>query len=100
MRYSLMLPCYVDEGSPDPLRATFEVAGLADELGYHAGYVGHHSFTPETRDPSAPFTWLSAVAARTERLRLGTAIWIAGLHHPVSTYEQVTTLDQVSGGRA
>ncbi|MGE3621696.1 MAG: LLM class flavin-dependent oxidoreductase, partial [Acidimicrobiia bacterium] len=52
------------------------------------------------RDPSAPFTWLSAVAARTERLRLGTAIWIAGLHHPVSTYEQVTPLDQVSGGRA
>jgi len=98
--FSLTLPRYIDPGSPDPYRRTYDFARFAEELGYYGGFVGHHSFTPETRDPSAPFVLLSAIAARTERLRLGTGIYLAALHHPVAVCEQVSMLDQISGGRA
>ena len=64
------------------------------------GTFGHHAFTPEIGDPSAPFVLLAAVAARTEHLRLGSGIYLAALHHPVTVAEQAATLDQISGGRA
>lgn len=100
MRFSLMLPTFLDAASRSPYRRTFEFAQLADRLGYHMGTFGHHSFTPEIGDPAAPFALLSAVAARTERLRLGTGIYLAPLHHPITIAEQAATLDQISGGRA
>jgi probable F420-dependent oxidoreductase len=99
LRFSLPLPRYQDPGERDPYRRTYEFARYVEELGYDAGFMGHHSFTPETQDPSAPFVLMAAVAARTERLRLGTGIFLAGLHHPVAICEQVSTLDQISNGR-
>src|SRR5262245_33625638 len=96
--FSLTLPRYLQRGATDPYRRTYDFARTVEDLGYHGGFVGHHSFTPETKDPSAPFVLLSAIAARTERLRLGTGIFIAGLHHPVALCEQVSTLDQISNG--
>ncbi len=95
-----MLPTFVDPGASSPYQRTFEFAQRVDELGYYMGTFGHHSFTPELGDPSAPFALLSAVAAVTQRLRLGTGVYLAPLHHPLSVAEQVATLDQISGGRA
>jgi probable F420-dependent oxidoreductase len=100
MRFSTSIPRFYDHGDRVPLRRTYEYANMLEECGFHCGYVGHHSFTPETGDPSAPFAFLSAVAARTETLRLGTGIYLGALHHPVDICEQVSTLDQISGGRA
>lgn len=100
IRFDLTLPRYVDLGERDPYRRTYEFARDVEQWGYAGGFVGHHSFTPETRDPSAPFVLLSAIAARTERIRLGSGILLAALHHPVSVCEQVSTLDQISNGRA
>jgi probable F420-dependent oxidoreductase len=95
-----MLPTLVDPGEARPYRAMFEFAELLDRLGYHMATVAHHSFTPAEADPSAPFVVLGAIASRTERLRLGTGIYLAALHHPATVAEQAATLDQVSGGRA
>lgn len=100
MEFSLTLPRYQDPHDRVPYRETYEFARHVEELRYAGGFVGHHSFTPETKDPSAPFVLLSAIAAHTERLRLGTGIYLAALHHPVNICEQVSTLDQVSNGRA
>jgi alkanesulfonate monooxygenase SsuD/methylene tetrahydromethanopterin reductase-like flavin-dependent oxidoreductase (luciferase family) len=100
MEFSLTLPRYQDPHDRVPFRETYEFARQVEELGYAGGFVGHHSFTPETKDPSAPFVLLSAIAAHTERLQLGTGIYLAALHHPVNICEQVSTLDQVSNGRA
>lgn len=100
IRFSLMLPSLIDEGARKPYEPTFRFAEKVDRLGYHMATLAHHSFTPETGDPSATFTVLGGIASRTENLRLGTGIYLAGLHHPVTVAEQAATLDQISGGRA
>ena len=100
MKFSLMLPTFIDPGDPNPYRGTFEFAERVDQLGFHMGTFAHHSFTPDEIDPSAPFVLLGAVASRTEKLRLGSGIYLAALHHPVTVAEQAATLDQISGGRA
>ncbi|MCC6382281.1 MAG: LLM class flavin-dependent oxidoreductase [Dehalococcoidia bacterium] len=99
VRFSLTLPQIVDHTSSTPYAATFAFARHADVLGFSTGYLGHHSFTPETNDASAPFVVLGAIAAQTEQLRLGTSVYLAPLHHPVTVAEQVQQLDQLSGGR-
>ena len=91
IEFSLTLPRYQDLGERDPYRRTYEFAHHVESIGYAGGFVGHHSFTPETKDPSAPFVLLSAIAARTERLRLGTGVFLGALHHPVNICEQVST---------
>jgi probable F420-dependent oxidoreductase len=98
--FSLTMPRYEEPGARDPFRRTYEFAHHLESVGWSCGFVGHHSFTPETRDPSSPFVLLGAIAARTEQLRLGTGIFIGALHHPITVAEQVATLDQISGGRA
>lgn len=71
---------------------------LLDELGFDIGMIGHHRFV--SGNPSAPFTLLAAVAARTEKIMLGTGVLVLPAYHPLDIAEQVATLDQVSNGRA
>jgi len=99
LRFNLTLPRFIDEGTRVPYRRTYEFAQHVEALGFHGGFVGHHSFTPETKDPAAPFVLLTAIAAQTDRLRLGTGVYLGALHHPIASHEQASTLDQISGGR-
>jgi alkanesulfonate monooxygenase SsuD/methylene tetrahydromethanopterin reductase-like flavin-dependent oxidoreductase (luciferase family) len=48
---------------------------------------------------SAPLTVASAVAARTHRIKIGTAVQILPLGHPLRLAEETATIDQISGGR-
>ncbi len=48
---------------------------------------------------SAPLIWAGAIAARTEHLRIGVAVNVLPLNHPVRMAEEVATVDQVSKGR-
>ena len=67
-----------------------------DALGFEALYVvDHPSF-----DAPDPWTCLGWVAARTERLRLGTHVTGMPFHHPFRLAKQVATVDRLSGGRA
>ena len=73
-------------------------AVLAEELGFDCVWVSEHHFSPDCWNPS-PFTFLAAVAAGTERVRLGTYVLLLPLHNPLRVAEDVAVLDNISGGR-
>lgn len=97
MRFSLSLPLLKDLDAADPFRETFELARIAEESGFHTATIGHHHFM--AGNLADPLTFLAAVAARTETLRVGTGIFQLPAHNPVRVAEQVATIDQLSGGR-
>jgi probable F420-dependent oxidoreductase len=59
----------------------------------------HPPVPPETPVFDAP-AYLSFIAAKTERIRLGTHVYLLGIRHPFASARAFATLDQVSGGRA
>ena len=90
------------DGEPLPyaqvIRNVVEQAVLADEAGVDAFGLGEHH-----RDDfavSAPEIVLAAIASRTRRIRLGTAVTVLSSDDPVRVYERFATLDAVSNGRA
>ncbi|GAA1693704.1 LLM class flavin-dependent oxidoreductase [Microbacterium sediminicola] len=80
------------------IRNTVEQAVLADQLGIDFFGVGEHH-RPDFA-VSSPEIVLAAIAARTSRIRLGTAVTVLSSDDPVRVYERFATLDAVSNGRA
>ncbi len=70
----------------------------ADEVGIDHFSVGEHH-RPDFAI-SAPEVVLAAIAARTERITLGSAVTVLSSDDPVRVYERFATLDAISGGRA
>lgn len=71
---------------------------LAEEIGFDSIVVTEHHFSPDDWCPS-PLVVLGAIAARTRRVRLGTAILVLPFQHPVRLAEDVAVLDVLSNGR-
>lgn len=71
----------------------------AERLGYDVGWVAQHHFDPDEGGLPSPFVFLAAVAARTERIRLGTGIITLPLEDPVRVAEDAVVADVLSGGR-
>ena len=80
------------------LRDVVAEAELADRVGVDFFGVGEHH-RPDFAI-SAPEVVLAAIAARTDRIRLGTAVTILSTDDPIRVYQRFSTLDAVSGGRA
>src|SRR6202048_123549 len=80
------------------IRNTIEEAVLADAVGIDSFNIGEH-YRPELMD-SANHVMLAAIAGRTERIRLGTAVTVLSTQDPVRVYTDFATLDAVSNGRA
>lgn len=76
-----------------------EQAERADALGFHGLWIAEIHFQREFSLFSAPYPVLGAVSQRTERLRLGVAVNILPVHHPLALAEQAATLDLLSQGR-
>ena len=85
---------------PDP-RALIAYATRAEELGFDSVWVWDHIFLGV--DPPFPvidsLTLLAAVAARTQRIRLGTGVLVLPLRNPAVLAKEVSSLDLIAEGR-
>ncbi|SKA06620.1 Flavin-dependent oxidoreductase, luciferase family (includes alkanesulfonate monooxygenase SsuD and methylene tetrahydromethanopterin reductase) [Enhydrobacter aerosaccus] len=71
---------------------------IMDRGGFDAVWLAEHHFTTFSVCPSVHMLGVLA-AARTTRLRIGTAVSLAALYHPLRLAEEVALLDVLSGGR-
>jgi len=97
---------YFDLRNPPPWRTdparlygfTLELCEEAEHLGAHSVWLSEHHLFEDGYLPQ-PLTFAAAVAARTSRVRVGTAVCLAPLRSAVQIAEEVAVVDLVSGGR-
>jgi alkanesulfonate monooxygenase SsuD/methylene tetrahydromethanopterin reductase-like flavin-dependent oxidoreductase (luciferase family) len=90
-------------GAQDPARRYRELIDEcveADRLGFDTVWLAEVHFAPRFSLMPAPMMLLAAIAERTRRLRLGLAVNLLPLHHPMRLAEETAMLDVISGGRA
>jgi alkanesulfonate monooxygenase SsuD/methylene tetrahydromethanopterin reductase-like flavin-dependent oxidoreductase (luciferase family) len=80
----------------DALVQTIELAQAAEELGVDGAFVRVHHFE---RQLASPFPLLSAIAARTSRIEIGTAVIDMRYENPLYMAEEAGAADLISGGR-
>src|SRR2546421_3380924 len=80
------------------IRNLVEEAVLADEIGVDFIGVGEHHRADFAI--SSPDTVLAAIAARTKRIRLGSAVTVLSSDDPIRVFQRFATLDALSNGRA
>ena len=85
-------------GPEERLADLLEEIETADRVGLYSFGIGEHH-RPEYYD-SAPPVILAAAAARTERIRLTSAVTVLSSDDPVRVFQDFATLDLLSGGRA
>jgi len=79
-------------------RHELRVADLAEPLGYDSVWGVEHHFTDYTMCPDV-LQFLTWVAARTQRVQVGSMVVVLPWHDPLRVAEQVSMLDSLSGGR-
>jgi alkanesulfonate monooxygenase SsuD/methylene tetrahydromethanopterin reductase-like flavin-dependent oxidoreductase (luciferase family) len=77
----------------------FELVDGAERWGLDAIWLAELHFSPRRSVLSSPLTVASAIAARTERVKIGTAVQVLPLCHPLQVAEEAATVDQISKGR-
>ena len=80
----------------DMLRQTIELAEGADEIGVNGAYVRVHHFA---RQAASPMPLLTAMAARTKRIEVGTGVVDMRYENPLYLAEEAAALDLISDGR-
>ncbi len=78
--------------------ASFTLVDEAEKLGVESVWLAEYHFNPG-RVLSSPILIATAIAARTEQIRMGLAVQCLPLGHPVRLAEEAATLDQLSRGR-
>jgi alkanesulfonate monooxygenase SsuD/methylene tetrahydromethanopterin reductase-like flavin-dependent oxidoreductase (luciferase family) len=107
MHVGLMMDCDYREGQTQ--RAAFDAvlttATMAEAAGFDGIWLAERHFSPPGGSAlvssigSAPLLMATAIATHTSRLRIGTAVLLLPLGHPVRLAEEVATLDNLSQGR-
>jgi natural product biosynthesis luciferase-like monooxygenase protein len=101
MKFGLhfQVPCRPEQSPVQRYRDTIEQAVHAEALGFEAIWPVEQHFNPELSISPAPLLTLAAIAERTQTLRLGIAIVLLPLSHPIRVAEEIATLDVISNGR-
>jgi len=95
---------FVEERRRETSEATafqeaLQLAEAADAWGLDGVWLGEIHFSPTRSVQSAPIALASFMAARTRRVRIGTAVTVLPLANPLRIAEEVATVDQLSQGR-
>jgi alkanesulfonate monooxygenase SsuD/methylene tetrahydromethanopterin reductase-like flavin-dependent oxidoreductase (luciferase family) len=101
MKFSLFTEVQCPPGSTplERLNELLEQARLADELGYYGLWIAEIHFQQPFSLLSAPYPVLGAISQTTRRLRLGVAVNLLSVHHPLHLAEEAAMLDLLSHGR-
>ncbi len=101
MEFGLFLEFGVRNGHPagDIFREGIELTELAERLGLQSVWLAEFHFMPDRSVLSSPIAVAAALATRTSRVRIGMAVYVLPLVHPLRVAEEVATVDQISNGR-
>jgi alkanesulfonate monooxygenase SsuD/methylene tetrahydromethanopterin reductase-like flavin-dependent oxidoreductase (luciferase family) len=77
----------------------FELIAFAESLGFDVAWLAEIHFGGAFSLLSNPLMAVPVIAERTRRIRIGTAVTLLPLHHPLACAEQAATADLLSGGR-
>lgn len=80
-------------------RDIFELSDRAEAWGVDCVWLGEIHFNPARSVISASLQVANSIATRTRRLRVGTAVQVLPLNHPLRIAEEVATVDHISEGR-
>ncbi len=93
------IACGPDQAPASRYSDTIAQAVRAEALGFESVWPVEQHFDAATSAMPSPLLLLAAIAASTTRLRLGTAVVLLPLHHPLRVAEDFATLDVLSNGR-
>ena len=99
LKLGILLPTrglVMGSDEPPSIAPLIAMAQAVEQAGLDSVWVGD-SLTAKPR--LEPLTTLAALAMRTQRVRLGTAVMLAALRHPVQLAQMAATVDTISGGR-
>ena len=101
MQFGSFMEFHRREGSSqtDAFREAFDHISLAEDLGLDSVWLAESHFNPARSVLSSPHAIASAIAARTKRLRVGTAVSVLPLGNPLRIAEEAATIDHISEGR-
>ena len=97
-QFTLQIPPWDNRTHADLYADTLELAAWAEDAGFDSFWLAEHHGASDGYNPS-PLPFLSAVAARTRRIELGTAVLLAPFHNPLRIAEDAAVVDNISGGR-
>lgn len=93
-----VLECPEGRAPRDVYRDALDLFAYGEELGFRAAWVAEHHFS-DYGTLGGPPVFLSALAARTRKLRVGAAISVLPFHDPIRIAEDYAVVDVISDGR-
>src|ERR671922_596986 len=101
MDFGIFLDFVLRPGSTqeETFQEAFELVDLAEAAGLDTVWLGEMHFNPNRSVLSAPIIVACSIATRTKRLRVGMAVQVLPLIHPLRIAEEAATVDQISQGR-
>ena len=94
------LPCGPDQSTVDRYDDMIAEAQVADGLGFDSIWLAELHFNARFSVMPSPLLAAAAIARTTSNIKIGTAVNLVSLHHPIRLAEETATLDILSRGRA